>query len=263
MKISQALTFVSLATLAFAGRSSICAADVTPASVSTPVSTSVSTSASTRANAAATISASALHTGVHPRAHHHRLHVRRARRSELRAAPAHAPAPTTIPSPVPTMPKRRPAGSRAALPHVTNKPPRSQPRGGAPYALGPASPSLGQGLDRVPMPTQHNELVSNPSLGLLRGRSPPRGDPLSATSLPRSRATLPTSRAPRNPIHIVSEPASLRRFASGHAGNSPEAATDSLGPFVFHRSPSHVTPPTVPSRAGRPGSHLPLWRCFT
>jgi hypothetical protein len=255
MKISQALTFASLATLAFAGRPIICAADVTPASVST--------SASTRANAAATTSASALHTGVHPRAHHHRLHARRAKRSELRAAPAHAPAPTAIPSPVPAMPKRRPAGSRAALPHVTNKPPRSQPRGGAPYALGPASPSLGQGLDRVPMPTQHNELVSNPSSGILRGRSPPRGDPLSATSLPRSRATLPTSRAPSNSIHIVSEPAPLRRFASGHAGNPPEAATDSLGPFVFHRSPSHDTPPTVPSRAGRPGSHLPSWRCFT
>ena len=206
--------------------------------------------------------ASPLHTGVHARVHLHHGHVRHVHRAhaELRAARAHSQAERSAPAPL--MPRSRPARSHAALPHVAAKLHSSPSRGGAPYALGPASLSLALWTHGDPMPVHHNELTSNPSSGILRGRSPPRGDPLSATSSPHPARARNSRRAPLDPIHPIAitnwYPSTTRR----HADPRPFISAGAGGIVA-----SPLTDPNVtPDRAfeGRPaGSYVPSWRCFT
>ncbi len=161
----------------------------------------------------------------------------------------------------PLLPRSRPARSHSALPHVAAKLHTSPPRGGAPYALGPASLSLGLWSERDPMPAHHNELISNPSSGILKGRSPPRGDPPSAFLLPRPARALTFHRAPLNPIHRIALVTPRRRTALPHAEACPGIAD--AGVIVV--SP-RVNPMNTPDRAfeGRPaGPYLPSWRCIT
>jgi len=206
--------------------------------------------------------ANPVHTGVHARVrlHHHARHLRHAR-AELSAAHGHVPVSRPIPVPAPL--RSRPARSHTAVPHTATKLHPSPTRGGAPYALGPASLSLALGTSDPSMPVAHNELISNPSTGILRGRSPPRGDPPSAIASPHLARALTSRRAPSDPIHSLPvSSTSPFAHALAHAGMRVPCAVLPDGTFAF----SLPCFPYTPDRAlegGPAGTHLPSWRCFT
>jgi hypothetical protein len=170
----------------------------------------------------------------------------------LRAATARPPVTPAAPAP-----RHRPARSRATLPHATAKLHRGDSRGGTPYALGHASLSLGLWTGSESLPTGGYELITNPTSGVLRGRSPPRGDPPSATP-PAAPARLPSLlRAPLHPIpstfptHKTPAPAApraveRRRFAARPGGTFTTRST-----------------PDCALEGGPSGVHLPSWRYVT
>jgi hypothetical protein len=148
--------------------------------------------------------AQALHTGVsaRPHSHHghsHHTHHARGQRAELRAEPA-SHTHTHASHQPPAAPERRAPHPHAMLPHAGTQLHRSQPQGGAPYALGLASLSLGLSTRGDAMPESHNEQITDPSSGILKGRSPPRGIPLSATCPPCPARPAAHLRAPADPI---------------------------------------------------------------
>ena len=211
--------------------------------------------------ATAVMPAKALHTSVHPRSrihHHRRSHRAHHIRAELRSVPARSWSGGAAPSR--RAPSRRPARSHATLPHSAAKLHRSDSRGGAPYALGHASLSLSLWTGGESIPAAHNDLVSNPSSGILKGRSPPRGDPLAATRLPFSeRATL--LRAPTDPLRNPS-PTTSRDHHSPPAEACSISAARTRGCVVPQFTVSRITPDRA-SEGGPAGTHLPSWRCFT
>lgn len=236
--MKRSLTLATLATLALAGMPCI-------------------------AGAAVIVTANALHTGVHARVHLHRGHARHAHhvRAELSAARVrlHAARPVSVP----VVPRSRPARSHSALPHATTKVHPSPSRGGTPYALGPASLSLGLWTGSDPMPVDRNELISNPSSGILRGRSPPRGDPPSATPSPSAARAHTFLRAPLDSFHpLIPQTTSRRARASWHADECPPYAARPDGFLDLPLPRSHNTPDRA-LEGGPAGSHLPSWRCFT
>ena len=145
------------------------------------------------------VTAHALHTGVHARLHTHHGHARHPRhsRSELRAAIAPQ---VHVSHPAPVAPPKHTPRPHAMLPHAATKLHRSPTSGGAPYALGRASLSLGLSTRGLAMPATRNELISDPSSGILKGRSPPRGIPLRATSSRCTARSAALPRAPADPI---------------------------------------------------------------
>jgi len=201
--------------------------------------------------------AHAVHTGVNARAHAHHArahHAHRARAAEIRSASAHTY--DGRPLPLPATPLHHPARSHAMIPHTAVKLSRAQTRGGTPYALGQASLSLGlwTGVNRVPV--GHDEVPANPAWGCLRGRSPPRGQPLCATLLPGPARIAATSCAPADRFRALAPASSSSDLLSTGVRDRDRA----MAAFVME-----FASPFTPDRAfeGRPaGSHLPSWRCF-
>jgi hypothetical protein len=214
--------------------------------------------ASARAPHASLIAAAhPLHTDVHTRVRGHRVHGHHARRhihAELRAGATAAAAGHGPRAPLP--PPHHPARSHALLPHATVKLHRENPRGGSPYALGQASLSVSLVPGRPSAPVLQNELVSNPASGVLKGRSPPRGIPLSAFLPPRSARHAIPARAPaasrRESVPCDAPPTFVPR-------SNPFAAL--LCPRFARQNPfaSLITPDRA-SEGGPAGSSLPSWR---
>jgi len=164
------IAVAAIAVLLFAGpaRAAVSAPSVTSAHTHTLVTT-----------------AHAVHTGVHAAHRHHRVH-RAHGHAAVRASIARAA--STPVAPAPALPVHHPARHPAVLPHVAAKVMRAPSRGTHPGALGQASPGLGPATDQSSFSAIVNDRVSDPHHALLRGRSPPRGDPPSATSPASSRA---------------------------------------------------------------------------
>jgi hypothetical protein len=281
MKRTPALALGFLAALAVAASPAISSASVTRSPHAMHTSASVVTTAHP------------LHTGVQPRLHAHHAHARHAHhaRPELRAAAAaHAYAAHSAPAPQPQ--RRRPVHTHAMLPHAGVKLHRTERGGGAPYALGQASLSLGLWTSGDPMPVSRNELISDPSSGILKGRSPPRGVPLSATTAPsfaRPPASAASSRATADLLRTCrSVPALLRNTNSdprpveaclrsgasapgspalpirpGHGSARIACGAPALTVRAFEHGelPFRITPDRA-SEGRTAGSLLPSWRCF-
>ncbi len=158
------------------------------------------------ASAIVLVSARAVHTSVHPhaRAHRHHARHRHATNAELRAGSQRHNSHSRRGSP--TVPRQRPAGRAHALPpHAYNKLQRGHERGGAPYALGLASLSLGLWTTGTSLSATENDRVTDPRLGHLKGRSPPRGNPPSAIASCSACAIAPM-RAPAEPFRPSRSP---------------------------------------------------------
>lgn len=184
-------------------------------------------------NAGVVVSARAVHTGVHPHARTHRHHARHhaAPHAELRAAAQHGAGHTRRGAPA--IPHPRPGRSHALPAHAGTQLRRSPSRGGVPYALGPASLSLGLWTDGTPMRAMQNDGATDPRLGILKGRSPPRGDTPCAIRCPTSARPALTPRAPAPAFGAccISKPA-----AECLAATLPDPVlTHSFG-FRVHRS---------------------------
>jgi hypothetical protein len=221
-----------------------------------PASAAVAVSAPTAhtAHRGIVATAHAVHTGVHPAAHrHHRarsIHEHAAVRASIARAAA---APVT---PTPAAPVRHPAHHPAVLPHVAAKGLRAPSRGTHPGALGQASPGLGPATDESSFAAIVNDLVTDPHQALLRGRSPPRGDPPSAT-LPSSSCApaAPHLRAPS-----PHSPLSRRTFAT----SSPIARrTSDCDRARLVRSRCFFTHPDRAPEGGPAGFISPSWRIST
>ncbi len=194
--------------------------------------------------------ANALHTGVlaHRRAHHHGRGTHPAVRATLAPATSYVAFPLPLPLP---RPLRHPARAHAALPHVAAKLHRAGSRGGTPYALGNASPSVGLGARSAAMAQLCNDRVSDPASGWMTGRSPPRGDPLTASASsasPRRARRSSFARPTTLPVLFTS---SLPSRCSGAPASDVFRA-----PLLVHSRS------TVPPRAGRSGQSCPRWRCL-
>ena len=280
MKRSRSITFGIVALLALAGMPAISGAS----SHAAPLAA--------RKGLTLTTTARAVHTGVHAgaRPHHARAHRGHHTRTELRAA-ATRHGLSRHPGSAPVAPRPRPAHSHAALPHAATKLHRNLPRGGAPYALGQASLSLGLWTDGGEMPACQNDLISDPLSGLLRGRSPPRGIPLIAISTPcPARPAALLACAPADSFRDRRSPLALQVSSSldpSRVEARPTSGASARGSMPttvrFRREPrclvagsadlscrafprGTVASPITPDRAseGRAaGSLLPSWRWFT
>ena len=145
------------------------------------------------------VSARAVHTSVHPRAHAHHRHARHhhTANAELRAGTRHHGAHSRAGGPA--TPRPRSGSSHALPPHASSKLQRDHSRGGTPSALGHARLDLGLWTTGSAMTSAQNESVTDPRLGHLKGRSPPRGNPPSAIRCCAARAVAP-KRAPAAPF---------------------------------------------------------------
>ena len=204
-----------------------------------------------------TTPARALHTGVHTPAHaaHHRRIHRTHGRATVRASISGAVPGPHLPAPAaPATPERRPARSHATLPHAGAKVHRTPTRGGQPYPLGHASPSLALETGCVPLDATRNETVTSPARGILKGRSPPRGDPLCATSLPLPARDAPLLRAPVRPSSTFGRLAIRAPACDRSTAPVPNRPSDRcLSLFTTDRAPE----------GGPVGLVSPSRRCFT
>ncbi len=178
------------------------------------------------------VSARAVHTSVHPRTHGHHRHARHhhTANAELRAGTRHHGAHSRAGGPA--TPRPHSSSSHALPPHASSKLQRNHSPGGAPYALGHASLSLGLWTTGATLTATQNDGVTEPRLGHLKGRSPPRGNPPSAIRCCRARAVAP-KRAPspgfqpfRNARPDAESTAKARRDAPLAAESSALALRD-------------------------------------
>lgn len=201
-------------------------------------------------------SANALHTSVHAR-HHGRRHGRTAVHATLTGATPYA----ATPLPFAPRPLHHPARNHAALPHVSAKPHRTDSRGGAPYALGNASLSVGLGAHATRTVFSMNDHVTDPASGWLKGRSPPRGDPLDAFVVVPSACPRRTDRLSCvRPARSASRPrlgsipvSSFMTFRCPGAASAPGVSLCSPCGFTSERAPE----------GGPLGPFMPSWRLYT
>ena len=196
------------------------------------------------------VSARAVHTSVHPRAHAHHRHARHhhTANAELRAGTRHHGAHSRAGGPA--TPRRRSGRSHALPPHASSKLLRNHSSGGAPYALCHASLSLGLWTTGATLTATQNDGVTDPRLGHLKGRSPPRGNPPSAIACCPARAVAP-KRAPSAPYAPsrtarpdAESPAKARRAAPLAAESSALALRDA--PLASMRTPRVYCAPSTP-----------------
>lgn len=219
--------------------------------------------------------ARALHTEVRAaHARHHRAHHRHAR-SVVHASMSRASAIPARPA-APVAP-RRPARSHAAIPHVSAKPHRATERGGTPYPIGQASLSLGLETRGSKTATIARASATDPTQGVLRGRSPPRGDP-SSDSVPTLECRVLRTRVP------AAAPATAATFAAvitpaatpiqSDVPRTPAPLTIAALPPaapLSHRDArasracvrAFITPADRAPEGGPDGFVMPSWRYFT
>ena len=210
------------------------------------------------ASAIVLVTARAVHTSVHAhsRAHHHHARHRHATNAELRAGSQHHNSHSRTGGP--STPRQRPAGRAHALPpHASNKLQRGHERGGAPYALGLASLSLGLWTTGSPLTATQNDGVTDPRLGHLKGRSPPRGNPPSAITCCAARSLAPKCapaeliRPSRYARPDAESPAKARRdprpTAESHATPCRIAQIAACSAPASSRVPRMAATPSAPS----------------
>ena len=242
-----------------------------------------------RLHAALIVPARALHTGVRAPRHHHAHHrpTHAAVRATLARAASTAPA-----APAPRLP-HRPARSHAALPHVSAKPHRSVNRGGQPYPIGQASLSIGLETRGMKPASLAREGATDPSQGVLKGRSPPRGDPSAdSRSLPHGRSqhnlSARTAAVAYAPMATPFESAAAFTPAATPlesaavftpAASSPDdavamfARSAASSPLVQRDRPARpsgrssgrafITTTDRAPEGGPAGPFMPSWRCHT